>query len=533
MPDATTRRRTSRKQSSNGSLKSFNPRTGEVMAEIPTTSPAEVKEVVERGRKVQPEWAAIAPEGRAHIMREVRYRIYDLMDKIVDTVSAECGKPSAEALAHDVMPPVILLTGYEQIAPRVLKSKKVGILSPPILPKLLGGAVSHIDLKPFGVVGAITPWNYPITNCFLAFAPALFAGNTVVIKPSEVTPACGELIREILEPLPPGVAQVIQGGGEVGAALVDAPVDKISFIGSPPTGRKICEAASKHLTPVVMELGGKDAAIVLDDADLDIASSGIVWGSFFNAGQTCCSIERVYVADSIADEFKDRMLTKLQKVEQGEQVGSLTFKNQLGIVESQVKDALGKGAKLLAGGPDAGLKNEKGSLWYAPTVLESVNDEMDVMKNETFGPVVTITRVQDEAEAIRRANEEAVNLTASIWTNDSKRALKVAHELKAGNVSINQHGENPASVWGAWGGFGESGFGRLNGEYGLREFTVPVFVQRTQMKMKRLWWYPYDDASRTVFRSTVQAFAARTAGERLKGLGGVLGGAAKALKNKI
>ena len=530
---AQTTRKSTRKKSSNGSLKSFNPRTGEVMREISTTPVEEVRNVVERARKVQPEWADIAPEGRARILSEVRHRIYELQDRIVETVSAECGKPEAEALAHDVLPPVAMMLGYESIAPAVLKSKKISLLTPPVLPKLLGGAVSRIDFKPFGVVGAITPWNYPMTNSFLAFAPALFAGNAVVIKPSEVTPGCGLLLEELLEPLPPGVAQVIHGGGEVGAALVDAPVDKISFIGSPPTGRKICEAAAKHLTPVVMELGGKDAALVCDDADLDLASSGIVWGSFFNAGQTCCSIERVYVTDAVADEFKERMLSKLQSIKQGESVGSLTFKNQLQIVQSQVEDALKKGARLLAGGPDAGTKNEGGSLWYAPTVLESVNDEMDVMRNETFGPIVTITRVQDEEEAITRSNAEAVNLTASVWTSDVKKADRIAGRLKAGNISINQHGENPGSVWGAWGGFGESGFGRLNGEFGLREFTVPVYVQRSQMKAKRVWWYPYDESMKTVVRSTIQTFGARTRGERLAGLKGVLTNAGKALKNKL
>lgn len=533
MAESTTRKRTSRKASANGTLKSVNPRTGEVMREIPTTPVAEVSEVVERARKVQPEWAAIDPEGRAHILKEVRHRIYDLQDKIVETVSAECGKPPAEALAHDVLPPVLMLAGYEQIAPRALKPKKIGLLTPPVLPKLLGGMVSRVDYKPFGVVGAITPWNYPITNCFLAFAPALFAGNTVVIKPSEVTPACGQLIEEILEPLPAGVAQVIHGAGDVGGALVDAPVDKISFIGSPPTGRKICEAAAKHLTPVVMELGGKDAAIVCDDADLELATSGVLWGSFFNAGQTCCSIERIYVTDAVADDFKQRMVAKLQKVQQGDEVGSLTFKNQLSIVQSQVQDALKKGAQLLAGGPGSGRKNEHGSLWYAPTVLESVNEDMTVIQQETFGPVVTITRVQDEAEAVRRANADAVNLTASVWTSDTKKADRLAGDLKAGNISINQHGENPASVWGAWGGFGESGFGRLNGELGLREFTVPVYVQRSQMKIKRVWWYPYDEPMKTVVRSTIQTFGARTRGERLAGLKGVLTNAGKALKNKL
>lgn len=514
-------------------LKSFNPRTGEVIREIPANAPAEVADIVANARKVAPEWAAIPIEGRVRMMREVRERIYELSDNIVETVAAECGKPTTEALAHDVLPALIMLNGYEHIAQKALKDRRIKTFEAPVIPKLLAGAAARIEFRPFGVVGAITPWNYPITNCFLAFAPALFAGNTVVIKPSEVTPGCGELIREILEPLPAGVATVIQGGGDVGAALVDAPCDKISFIGSPGTGRKICEAAAKHLTPVVMELGGKDAAIVCSDADLDLTSSGILWGSFFNSGQTCCSIERVYVTDEVADQFKEQLLGKLEKVHQGEELGSLTFKPQLDIVSKQVTDAMDKGATLLAGGPDAGRRNENGSLWYAPTVLESVTDDMDVLKNESFGPIVSIARVRDEDEAVRRANEEAANLTASVWSKSTSKAERIASQLKAGNISINQHGENPASVWGTWGGVGESGFGRLNGELGLREFTVPVYVQRSQLAMKRAWWYPYDEATKTLLRSSVQAFGAVKRSDRVKGLIGVVKNSSKALRNKI
>jgi acyl-CoA reductase-like NAD-dependent aldehyde dehydrogenase len=355
-----------------------------------------------------------------------------------------------------------------------------------------------------------------------------------VIKPSEVTPACGELIRELLEPLPSGVASVIQGGGDVGAALVDAPCDKISFIGSPVTGRKICEAAAKHLTPVVMELGGKDAALVCSDADIDTASSGVLWGSFFNAGQTCCSIERAYVVDSVADRFQEQLLEKLKKVEQGDQVGSLTFARQLDIVSRQVDDATKSGARVLAGGPDVGVKNANGTLWYAPTVLDHVTDDMAVLKEETFGPVLSITRVRDEDEAIRRANEEGVNLTASVWTKSKARGDAIASELRAGSVTVNLHGETAAVPWSPWGGVGESGFGRLNGPLGLREFTVPVHVARNATpKIKRLFWYPYDDATTAALRGVASFMHARDFGTRMSGLRAVMKNLGKAVKNKL
>ncbi len=510
-------------------LKSFNPRTGVVRGEVSVTPIGEVKQAVDRARKMAPEWAAIDPQGRARMMKQVRHRIYDRLDDIVETVSAECGKPRPEALAHDVVPVLMMLIYFEKIAAKALRPQAVGRLMGP-----LAGVKSRIEWRPFGVVGAITPWNYPMTNSFLAFAPALFAGNTVVIKPSEVTPASGELLRELLEPLPPGVAAVIQGGGEVGAALVDAPCDKISFIGSPATGRKICEAAAKHLTPVVMELGGKDAALVLSDADLDRAAAGIAWGAFFNAGQTCCSIERTYVVDEVADRFQEKLLAKVSQVRQGEDVGSVTFRRQFEIVERHVQDAVAKGARILAGGAGAGIENENGSLWFAPTVLDHVTPEMDVLKEETFGPVLSITRVRDDEEAVRRANEDGVNLTASVWTKDGKKAQRIGERLRAGTVTMNLHGETAAAPWGPWGGVGESGFGRLNGELGIREFTVPTHVASTPMlSLGRMWWYPYDDATQTSLRAIADIIGGPEARTKIKGLRNVLANGLTAMKGKF
>ncbi|MDQ3914709.1 MAG: aldehyde dehydrogenase family protein [Actinomycetota bacterium] len=511
-------------------LKSFNPRTGEVMREIEQTPVAEVAEAVARARKVAPEWAAIPPQGRVRILREVRYRIAKRIDDIVAAVSAECGKPTTEALAHDTTPLPIMLSYLEHIAPRTLRPDHPGRFLGP-----LTGTAGRVDWRPFGVVGAITPWNYPMLNSFAAFAPALFAGNAVVVKPSEVTPQCGEILRDLLEPLPPGVATVIQGGREVGAALVDAPCDKVSFIGSPATGRKICEAAAKHLTPVVMELGGKDAAIVCSDADVEKASSGLVWSAFFNAGQTCASVERVYVVDAVADEFKSRFLEKLSRVRVGPgdgDVGPLTFAPQLDVVRRHVDDAVEKGATVLAGGEAP--PNDGGSLWYPPTVLENVNEDMDVVRHETFGPVVTITRVRDENEAVRRANEEAVNLTASIWSRSKARAESLAASLKAGTITANFHGETLAYPWSPWGGTGESGFGRLSGRYGIREFVMPVNVSRSSTPwLPRLWWYPYTDNTVRSVRAITELTASPELRTKARALATLTVAATKSFREKL
>lgn len=529
-----TTKRTVKKSDQPVMLKSFNPRTGDVMREIPAHSPAEIADVVANARKVAPEWAAIPIEGRVRLLREVRHNIYRLQDKLVDIISAETGKTKFESLSLDVMGALIMFYSFEKMAPKALRTKRIGFFEPPFLPKALVGVESRIEHRPFGVVGCITPWNYPLWNTFAASIPALFAGNAIVIKPSEVTPGVGEMLKEVFDPLPSGVVSIVQGGGDVGAALVDAPCDKISFIGSPTTGRKICEAAAKHLTPVVMELGGVDSAIVLDDADIDHVTSGTLWSAFFNCGQTCSSLERIYVSDKIADEFRDAFAAKMQLVKQGDEVGSLTFKPQLNLVESQVGDALKKGANLIGGGSDAGKENTNGSLWFAPTALENVSEDMDVLRNESFGPLVTISRFSDDDEAIRRANGEAVNLTASVWSRDDKRAARVGNQLRAGVISINHHGVSAGAAWAPWGGVGESGFGRLNGEYGLREFTVPTHIARPMMgQLKQPFWYPYDEASETTVRGVNRLLGAADLGERIKGFAEIAGSLVKSLKNKL
>ena len=518
-------------------LKSFNPATGETIGEIRASSPAEVADAVAAARKVAPEWAAIPAPGRANMLREVRYKIYENLDDIVETVSAECGKPRPEALAHDVMPAILTLLYYERNAARSLRPEfPARTLRFPAVLGPLTGLASRIEWRPFGVVGAISPWNYPFFLAFMGFAPALFAGNVVVAKPSEVTPGVGERIREVLEPLPAGVATVVQGGGDVGAALVDAPCDKISFIGSPGTGRRIAEAAAKHLTPVVMELGGQDTAIVCSDADLDVVSSGVLWGSFLNDGQTCAAIERAYVVDSIADEFESRLVTKFNRLmsESPEDIGALTVARQLETVKGHVEDAVEHGATILAGGPDGHHDDGSGALKYPATIVEGRSEEMRIFKEETFGPLLPVVRVRDEEEAIRRANDDGFNLTASVWTRDRRKGNSIASRIRAGTIAINAHAETAGAPWTPWGGIGESGYGRLNGIPGLREFTVPTHIARnTTPSMKRVWWYPYDEATTESLGALVKMFAAPTLGEKLQGFRTLGKNFGKAIKGKL
>jgi len=525
---------TTRAEASRPALPSFDPATGRVMAEVPANTPDEVRHAVARAREAAPGWGATPARDRASALREVRTRIYERMDDIVDTITRGNGKPRAEALAHDVLPTVLTITYLARIAPRALAPQRAGTLAAPLL-----GMSSRIEWRPFGVVGCISPWNYPLLLSFMALTPALLAGNAVVLKPSEMTPEVGERMREVLEPLPPGVATVVQGGGEVGAALVDAPCDKLCFIGSTATGRRIAEAAAKHLTPVVMELGGQDAAIVCSDADLDLASSGVLWGAFLNAGQTCCAIERAYVVDSVADRFEELLVSKLGRLRQvGDEmdVGPLTVPRQLEIVERHVEDARSKGARILAGGgparrPDG---NGSGGLWFAPTVLAGRTKDMALFTEETFGPVLPIVRVRDEDEAVERANREGYNLTASVWTGSRRRANDVASRLVSGTVTINDHAVTASAPWGLWGGVGESGYGRLHGKLGMREFAVPVHVATNLIPwVKRPYWYPYDRATNQTLHGAAELFAAPTLSGRLAGLGKVARNALAAFRAKI
>jgi len=523
--------RAGKKQPRSSALPSTNPQTGEALGDVRATTPDEVRDIVAVARKVQPEWAAIAPQGRARHLGAVRHAIYDHLDEIVETIASECGKPRVEALTHDIMPTVLGLQYMERMAPRWLKPDRPG--------RLVGlalGVASYVEPRPFGVVGCISPWNYPFFLAFMGIVPALLAGNSVVLKPSEVTPGVGERIREVLDPLPSGVASVIQGAGDVGEALVDAPCDKVCFVGSPATGRRISEMAARHLTPVVIELGGQDAAIVCADADLDLATSGVLWGAFLNAGQACTAIERAYIDDSVADEFEQRLVDKLARLRQdgGGDIGSMTTPGQLDIASDHLADAVKKGARLVAGGLDGGRSNSDGSLWAYPTILEGRSEDMAIFSEETFGPLLPIVRVRDEDEAVRRANDEGYNLTASVWTTDRSKARRIASRVRSGTVTINCHVETAATPWAPWGGIGESGFGRLNGIYGVREFTVPTHIATNLLPhTKRMFWYPYGAATEVAMRSLTEALAARPGAAKLGAARRFAGSCVQALKEKL
>ncbi len=459
---------------------------------------AEVKAAVAEARAAQNGWARRSAAERARVMRDVARVLGRRGDEIASCIRQETGKPRVEAIA-EVLVSVDLLRYYARVAPRHLRARR----------ERTGWMVTKagwVEREPLGVVGAITPWNYPFVLVMDCVTPALVAGNGVVVKPSEVTPRTALLVPRLLEEagVPPGLVQVVPGDGSTGKALVEAGVDRIAFTGSTATGRKVMEAAASTLTPVTLELGGKDAAIVLEDADLERAARGVVFGAFFNAGQTCISVERAYVVRPVYQPFVERVaeLARSLRTGTGEDadVGPMITPAQLGIVERQVDAALAEGARALCGG-----RRAQDAPIYPPTVLVDVDGSMAVVREESFGPLLPVIAVDDEAEAVRLANASPFGLFASVWTRDRKRGLRVARALRAGGVSVNDvlsHYSVPSLPMG---GVGDSGFGRRRGVEALDEMTrtKTLFADRSGAR-REFYWFPYSTGSERVMRALLR-----------------------------
>ena len=469
-------------------LRLRNPATLELIGEIEVQTEEDVRAAVEHARKVQPSWASLRFEDRARYLKRAVAILLERQDDFLDVIVRETGKPRAEALAVEIFAACDALSFYAKRAKRILADRSMPV-------HLLKTKKLRISYRPLGVVGIITPWNFPFILSLNPTAQALMAGNTVVLKPSEVTPFSGRLVEELFSAagLPEGVFNLVQGDGETGAALVEAGVNKISFTGSVRTGRKVGEVCGRNLLPVTLELGGKDPMIVCADADLERAANGAVFGAFSNAGQVCVSTERVYVVDAVADDFERRVVEKTARLRQGAEgefdVGPMIFADQLAIVERHVEDALHKGAKVLAGG----RRNPSyPGLFYEPTVLTNVTHEMELMRAETFGPVLPIMRVRDEEEALHLANDSPYGLNANVWTRDKRRGERLAKALQSGSAVVNDCMLTYGIAESPFGGVKESGIGQVNGEIGLRSFchAQSILIDRFGAKSELLW-YPY------------------------------------------
>ena len=472
-----------------------NPATGEVIATVPKLGAGEVVALVARARDAQPAWAELGFEGRAEVLRRARRWLGESSERVIETIVSETGKSWDDAEFSEVIYGVQALGFWAGMAPLYLADEEVESANP-----FVRGKRMIVRYAPLGVVGVIGPWNYPLTNSVGDCIPALAAGNAVVMKPSEVTPLTSLLMAEMLADsgLPEGVFQVATGEGETGAALIDE-VDFVHFTGSVETGRRVMERAARTLTPVGLELGGKDPMIVLADADLERAANAAIAYGMGNAGQTCISIERIYVEEPVHDEFVRRVTEKVAALRTGApdgpgsvDLGAITFPPQLDLIDAHVADAVERGARVTTGG----ARGDGPGRFYEPTVLVDVDHSMRCMSEETFGPTLPVMRVADAEEAVRLANEGPYGLQASVWTRDVRRGEELARRMEAGACCVNDAQVNYAALELPMGGWKESGLGSRHGADGIRKYTArqSILVTPPSAPPRELHYFPFNPA---------------------------------------
>jgi acyl-CoA reductase-like NAD-dependent aldehyde dehydrogenase len=469
-----------------------NPATGEIVATVPDVGPGAIADMAARARAAQPGWEAFGFDGRARILLRAQKWVMDNAEQIASTIVSETGKTFEDATLAEIGYAGNAFGFWAREAPNYLGDQRVK--SSQVLVK---GKKILLRYRPLGLIGVIGPWNYPLTNSFGDCIPALAAGNSVIMKPSEITPLTSLLMAEGMREcgLPENVLQIATGRGETGAELVEH-VDMIMFTGSTRTGRKVAEAAARRLIPASLELGGKDPMLVLSDADLERAANFATYYSMQNAGQTCISIERVYVEEPVYDEFVAKVSEKVRALRVGKpegpgsvEVGAITFPPQMDTIKDHVADAVKRGARVLAGGNEVPGPGR----FFEPTVLVDVDHSMKIMKDETFGPTLPIMKVHDTEEAVRLANDSPYGLAASVFTRDTTRGEEVAKRLEAGAADVNDVMINYTVLELPMGGAKASGLGSRHGPGGIRKYCSQqaiVITPKLALK-KELFMYPY------------------------------------------
>lgn len=505
---------------SNDKIVSRNPTNGTVNGEVAQTPIEDTPLIMERARQAQSGWALRGLDSRREIMRRLQVIMYERHPELVNLLGVELGKIEHEA-RFEVLQPLVNLKYMIWKAPRVLKPRRIFVWQIPHR--------AHTILRqPHGVVLVISPWNFPVVLSFDAIIPALLAGNSVVFKPSEYTPLIGQFMADVIHQagVPQDVFQIAHGYGDLGAALIEARPDKISFTGSGATGRKITQQAGDLLIPVTLELGGKDAAIVLTDANLKRSAQGILWGSMVNAGQMCLGVERVYVMRSVADEFIKELRQAVKKYMKAgtpndaqATLSMLALPQQQKIVQAQIAQAEELGATVYR---DYQLPpNLKGvGNFIEPTILTDVPAEADIIRHETFGPALVVIPVNNVDEAIQAVNSSDYGLTASIWTKDMSRARQIAEQLKVGMVNTNDHILSSAAPQIPWGGREQSGYGRHRGAESFLAMTVTQSISVEWLRLPIApFWYPYNRIKRSLMRRLIHLWAGPTLRDKLKGFG--------------
>mgnify|MGYP000931000798 CR=1 FL=1 len=472
-----------------GSIARTSPIDLRSLEPVPSSTPEEIGRAVARARAAQELFRTRAFEERVDMLRRAAKAMLERRHEVMTLAREEMGKLEIEALFNEALGPLDVLNGWVSVVKKAAAREQVS-LNPIAFP----GKRAYIDLVPRGVVGIIAPWNFPVSGLYRALYPALLLGNAIVLKPSEYTPRTSEwFVRMLQESLPAGVAQVVLGDGTVGAALIESGIDACVFTGSPRAGRAVRIACAERGIPSSIEMGGKDCAIVLADCDLVRTTAGITHWALSNVGQSCGAIEVALVEDSIANEVVERLRGAWSRLRVGPapyaEIAPLANRRQLEIVEAHVKDALDKGAKLVCGGRRTGE-----GLFYEPTVLDRCTDEMQVVTDETFGPVLAVVRVEGASEAIRRVNRSRYGLGASIWTKDYARAERLADRLDVGVVDVNNHSFTGAIAALPWSGTRETGFGVANSHHALSTFARPKAVVIDRGADPEPFWMPFDGA---------------------------------------
>jgi acyl-CoA reductase-like NAD-dependent aldehyde dehydrogenase len=468
----------------------ISPVDGRPLEPVAAAGEAEVRAAVARARVAQEEWKLVSLQERARMLKRAATEMLVRREEAIELAALELGKVEIEGLFNEALGPLETLAGWVKVVGEATATRSVR-LNPISFPR----KTAEVEMVPRGVVGIIAAWNFPVAGLYRSTFPALLTGNAVVVKPSEFTPRTSAwFVERLAAALPDGLVQLVQGSGAVGAALIDAGIDACVFTGSPASGRKVRVRCAERGIPASVEMGGKDAAIVLADCDLVRTVAGITHWAISNVGQSCGAIEVAYVDQRIADSFVTRLADAWRRIRLGSDrhadLGPLGNRRQFDIVAAQVADARGKGAKVVCGGEAGGPTNA--GFWFPPTLLDGCTDEMAVVRDETFGPVLAVVRVSGADEAIRKVNAARYGLGASIWTSDLPRARRLASRLDVGVVTINNHSFSGAIPKLPWSGTRETGTGIANGPEALATYVRPRTVVVDAAGGFEPYWLPYD-----------------------------------------
>lgn len=500
----------------------YNPATGEEIGRSKLHTISDLQKFVEEGREAQKKWSRLSIQQRTKSVLKIRDFIVANTDYIADVINKDNGKTKFDALATEILPAAMAISYYCRKAKTFLKDKKLSAGNIFLVNKR-----SKIIRVPYGVVGIISPWNYPFGIPFSEVIIALLSGNSVILKTASETQQVGLILKEAFDyaKLPDGLFNYVNLPGSIaGEAFLDAGINKISFTGSVQIGKYLMEKSAKYLTPITLELGGNDAMIVCEDADIYRAANGAVWAGFQSTGQSCGGVERIYIHEKIYDQFISILKEKVSNLNVNigsnldSDMGCMTKQSQIDIVKKHIDDAIQKGAKIFAESKIP--ENNRYKNFLPAVVLTDVNHNMLVMQDETFGPVVGVMKFKDIDEAIKLANDSCLGLTGSVWSKNQSNAEKIARQIQAGIVTINDHLISHGLAETPWGGFKQSGIGRTHGKYGFDEMTQPMVIVKDSLSFtkKQLWWHPYSDKVYNGIKGLLNFMYGNKLNFRIKGL---------------